>query len=361
MTRSEGPSARKRAPRLRATVLGLGLVGVLLSGGCRRPPITPTPTATSRATAPAAPNPKPSATRTSVSPSATVSPTPSPTLWAAEMGTATPAPTSVSDAARPVSTAVPPGSTEPVIDYFRADAVTVDPGDTVTLSWQSEGAAHAILYKLMVSGQLPYDGLDVPLNGSTAYQIPPSERNWVDFLLYVWDGEDHSASAGVTVLLRCPDPWFFAPDPEDICPTPVLVSAAAEQHFERGTMVWVDAEDAIYVLFADVDYTTGWTRFEDRWDEGMPDRDPDLEPPAGLQQPIRGFGLAWREQPGVRDRLGWAVDGEAGFTTALQRTTRYKYNAWYLLALDGDIWYLGPERSSWDKLTPERLTIDIGE
>ena len=213
----------------------------------------------------------------------------------------------------------------------------------------------------MASGQLPADGLPVPPNGSTDYRIPEADRNWVDFLLYIWDDDNRSAYAGVTVLLRCPDAWFFAPDPEDICPTPVLISEAAEQHFEHGTMVWVGAEDVVYVLFDDVGITTRWTRFEDRWQEGMPDRDPGLQPPEGLQQPIRGFGLVWRDEPGVRDRLGWATDGEQGYTTALQRTTRYKYNGTYLLALDGGVWYLGPERGAWDKLTPESLTVNLGD
>jgi len=70
-------------------------------------------------------------------------------------------------------------------------------------------------------------------------------------------------------------------------------------------------------------------------------------PPVGLYQPVRGFGLVWREEPGVRDRLGWAVDREVGYPTAIQRTSWYKYNATYVKALDGGVWELGPERSKW--------------
>jgi hypothetical protein len=122
-------------------------------------------------------------------------------------------------------------------------------------------------------------------------------------------------------------------------------------------MIWVGAEDAIYVLYSGEQMTTRWDRFEDEWDPGELDRDPDLTPPPGLQQPIRGFGLVWRTKPYVRERLGWAVDQERGYTTVKQRTTRYKYNAWYLLALDDDVWYLGPERSSWDKLQPDAVRL----
>lgn len=244
----------------------------------------------------------------------------------------------------------------PSIVYFRADAGLAVPGDTVELTWECAGATSAVLYKLMVSGQLPADGIDVPVSGTYAYTIPPEEQNWVDFLLYVWDGADRHASATQTVRLRCRHDWFFEPRPEDICPTAPLVSAAAEQHFEGGTMIWVEAEDAIYVLVGDPAgapaSATHWNRFEDMWDESLPDPDPHLAPPEGRQQPIRGFGLVWRENPEIQEQLGWATDSETGYTTILQRTTRYKYNAWYLLALDGHTWYLGPERSSWDKIGP---------
>jgi hypothetical protein len=85
----------------------------------------------------------------------------------------------------------------------------------------------------------------------------------------------------------------------------------------------------------------------DVWDESKPESDPGIVPPVGLYQPVRGFGLVWREEPGVRDRLGWAVDREVGYPTAIQRTSRYKYNATYVKALDGGVWELGPEGSKW--------------
>jgi hypothetical protein len=254
-----------------------------------------------------------------------------------------------------------PTATGPTILDFRADVDTADPGDTVTLTWSTLGATRAILYKLFYSGQLSSDGRDVAPSGSMTYTIPLEERNWVNLMLYVEDDAGNNTMATVSIELRCPDPWFFTPPPEDICPTEPLISRAAEQHFERGTMVWLEAERAIYVLYGGDVVGSRWHRFDDTWDETLPDRDPDLEPPAGLQQPVRGFGWVWREQPGVRDALGWATDQERAFTSVMQRTTRYKYNAWYLLALDGDVWALGPEGSSWDSLTPSGLTVDLGD
>ncbi len=201
------------------------------------------------------------------------------------------------------------------------------------------------------------DGWEVTPNGSMTYAIPPEERNWVSLMLYVADDSDANAMATTTIRLHCPSPWFFAPDPEDICPTEPLVSWAAEQPFEGGTMIWVEQENAIYVLYRGERVSSRWQWYHDRWDMSQPAEDPDLEPPPGLQQPRRGFGLVWRSYPEVREGLGWATGDEVGFTTIMQRTTRYKYNAWYLLAFDGDVWYLGPEGSTWAGVAPESLVI----
>lgn len=50
-------------------------------------------------------------------------------------------------------------------------------------------------------------------------------------------------------------------------------------------------------------------------------------------------------------------DGQplASASTAVQRTSYFKYNHTYLKALDGDVWQLFPERSDWQKFTPDAL------
>ncbi len=92
-------------------------------------------------------------------------------------------------------------------------------------------------------------------------------------------------------------------------------SAAAYQPFEYGLMFWRADEKAIYVLEAD----GSWARYPDTWDESQPPDDPALTPPAGLLQPVRGFGKIWREQlggPGAN--TGWALVEEQGFETMAQ-------------------------------------------
>jgi len=90
----------------------------------------------------------------------------------------------------------------------------------------------------------------------------------------------------------------------------------AQQPFERGVMVWVAGTDlarqspAIYVVRT-TPQPLAYTRYPDTAAEGGPVPPPE-SPPPGLYEPIRGFGKVWREQPGVRESLGWAVAPERG-------------------------------------------------
>lgn len=131
-------------------------------------------------------------------------------------------------------------------------------------------------------------------------------------------------SGGATL---CPEPpaggfaaVFFA-DPvaqsQLGCPLAGTLSVglgSAFQNFQRGQMIWVQgAPSYIYVL-----YTAGtYQRFVDTWTDG------ELgvigePPPPGLFEPVRGFGKVWRENPPVRDGLGWATNFEGGSTAARQ-------------------------------------------
>lgn len=246
----------------------------------------------------------------------------------------------------PAPTSTPtPAPQGPTLVYFHANVTEADPGDTITLEWQSTGAVDGTLYHLMATGQFGRYW-DVAPCGSMAYTIPPETRNSERFALYVTDGAGNTVHDDLTVMLRCPNTWFFSPAPDECPQDPPLTGAGAEQHFERGVMLWVGAEDRIYVLFDDASYPK-YTAREDHWDEGDPVDDPSIQPPAGLYQPIRGFGLLWRTEPTIRERLGWALAPEVGYQTAVQRTSRPKYNEIYIRAHDGGVWHLGPEGSEW--------------
>jgi len=242
--------------------------------------------------------------------------------------------------------AYPPG---PHITAFHADVEIADPGQTILLTWQSYGATTGTLYWLLPTGQFG-NFWTVEPNGSMPYAIPETWRNFEHFILYVSDAEGRTDQAYLYIPLTCPDTWFFEPAPADCPASPPLYSAGAQQVFEHGVMLWVGEEDRIYVIYDDGG-VGAWSAFTDEWDEGDPIDDPSIIPPPGFYQPIRGFGLVWREQPNVRERLGWATAPEQGYATAVQRTSRWKYNDTYIRALDGGTWRLGPEGGSWEYLS----------
>lgn len=124
----------------------------------------------------------------------------------------------------------------------------------------------------------------------------------------------------------CAIAWFFANPPVDGCPaTAPRVSQAAAQRFERGMMVWLGQPEAFYVFHAalapgiarltlvpgpiqiaqggSVDHRVGGA-------------------PAGLFEPVSGFGLLWRGEVAdvteQRSALGWATQPEYAFEAALQ-------------------------------------------
>jgi hypothetical protein len=95
------------------------------------------------------------------------------------------------------------------------------------------------------------------------------------------------------------------------CPTkPEASLTTSFELFANGFMVWRGDTRRAYVFYKD----GGWQEFADTWAEGQPEYGcidayaPAQTPPT----PHRGFGKVWCTQPGVRDRLGAALQDEIG-------------------------------------------------
>lgn len=130
----------------------------------------------------------------------------------------------------------------------------------------------------------------------------------------------------------CAVSWFFSSPTPPNCPlNPPLISAGAFLQFQNGVMLWVSQQDAIYVLY-NSPAVPRWQVFPDTYEEGMADTDPAYSsPPPANYQPRRGFGLLWRSQPTIRERLGWALtEFETAFTIQVQ------------IAADGSIYISDP-------------------
>lgn len=236
----------------------------------------------------------------------------------------------------------------PIITFFQTDVPEADPGQTITLSWATTQAITATLWRMAPTGQFG-QFWDVPVSGEFRYPIAESERNSISFTLVATADTNNYVMETLSLPLHCPFTWFFDGAP-DICPAAApLPSSAAEQSFEHGVMIWVEAEEAIYVLADAPGYLPNWQRYADEWQEGDAPEDPALPPPVSFYQPQRGFGLVWREETGVREQLGWATAPEVGFTTTVQRTSYARYNHTYIQAAGGGVWHLEPEGSGWGK------------
>jgi hypothetical protein len=131
----------------------------------------------------------------------------------------------------------------------------------------------------------------------------------------------------------CAITWFFAKSLTSSCPLgSALVSTASFQQFQQGFMIWVGQQDAIYVVY-DSARQPRWEVFRDNYEDSMPEYDPalGLQNPPYTWQPRRGFGLLWRSNEAMKERLGWAVrEWEEPYTTQLQ------------IATDGTIFLVDP-------------------
>jgi len=107
----------------------------------------------------------------------------------------------------------------------------------------------------------------------------------------------------------------------DVVPTPTITQIQlAEQVYEHGRMFWLQPTGQIWVMIVKTEGRGDWQVYEDTFVDGEPEFDPDIVPPDGMEQPKRGFGKLWRENPQIRDELGWAITPEFGYVS------RYEYH-----------------------------------
>lgn len=116
-------------------------------------------------------------------------------------------------------------------------------------------------------------------------------------------------------------------------------------------MIWVEETDTFYLLF-DRNSHPDDSRSVYREVVGLlvlkpgasTDNRVDETPPAGYYEPVSGFGLIWRNEvegldTNIRVALGWALEPEFGFDTALQytRSETYSSRGFYLRGPSGEV------------------------
>lgn len=309
------------APTATVPVLMTQIVGTAtaLRLTASAPTLTPAANATSADTAPAGASPTLALPAATPIPSAATQPPPA----LADLPTWTPDPAAT-----------------PVIVSFTIDPVyDVVPGGTLNLEWQTQNAVTVTLLHVQANGLLGGQGrAELPAAGRLALTTDERARNTQLFALTAYNAAGASFPTNIYVHFRCPYPYFFGPGPEACPDGPAVSKTVVEQPFEGGRLLWIpnEAGAIIFTLFADGQvYAWG-----DLWAPGQPESDPSLTPPAGRFQPVRGFGLFWRQTDWVRERLGWALAPERGYATEYQTEqggVDSKGGSYFLRAADGRV------------------------
>lgn len=240
-----------------------------------------------------------------------------------------PGPTAATITAPP--TRAPPSAT-PAIAILSFNVEVQDiAGDAkrLTFTWVTTGAANVAI----ISGTSAYTPRTAvtwsgPPNGAITVELHGTGYRNPGMTLLAYNSAGNSVSSQtIHIEWLCKYEYFFlsAPPVTDVCPAGArVVTVAVEQSFEHGRMIWLKEisanayfTNAIFILYDDQRNPT-LNRFDDQWTPGEPENDPAIVPPAGLYQPVRGFGKLWRENEGVRNRLGWALAPEQSFDATWQ-------------------------------------------
>jgi hypothetical protein len=130
----------------------------------------------------------------------------------------------------------------------------------------------------------------------------------------------------------CNVAWFFTFRPGESqagCPEPVVVVDAVGQDFQGGRVYRYapapgnpDQRSTVFVIYNN----ETWETRVDQFVPGDPTSGPNFIPPAGLFLPSGAIGKVWRDNPTVRQTLGWAVGPEQPFTGRYQNPQGDSHN-----------------------------------
>jgi hypothetical protein len=105
-------------------------------------------------------------------------------------------------------------------------------------------------------------------------------------------------------------------------------------------MYWLDTPSGpvIYALAVQRGAHVSYQGFVDTWRTGDPVT-VGLNPPAGLYEPARSFGKVWRDNPEIRQLLGWALEPERAVSVSFQA---FEHGMVLLVAEEGRAWQFTP-------------------
>lgn len=278
-------------------------------------------------------------------PTAVVSPTPVATETAVPTTTATStlAPIRIPPTTAPTATP----SAAMILSYVPI-AQPLLPGDSVTLDYLAEGESASLCLSPVGADQ--WDCRSVPVSGPYTLTIDPTYRTNLELVLHVYLGETESAAFDFVALFCPEDAWFFS-GPPTTCPADAPIETnAAFQPFEHGWMLWLQENNTIYTFYEEPNQT--FATFPEYTIPGddVPAPSDEYDPPDGMFVPVSGFGRLWREYSWIRQKLGWALAPEEGFTTTIQHEQyEFQQHIIYLYLLDpnGKLIALNLSQATW--------------
>ncbi|HRF94006.1 MAG TPA: hypothetical protein PLZ51_02365, partial [Aggregatilineales bacterium] len=180
-------------------------------------------------------------------------------------------------------------TSEPVINHFTVTPSSANEGDLLTISWDVSGLNTVSMAVSFPNASQPLQQFLNENNIGTKTVNAPYGAREVIFLIYANDTLRDPLHS-VTIALNCRFTWMGGHSSSEYCPEAEPQTAqAAYQAFERGYMVWhVDSANTTKIVWIYINETGAFTTKPDFYaGETLLF---DETPPAGLYQPINGFG-----------------------------------------------------------------------
>ncbi len=202
-------------------------------------------------------------------------------------------------------------------------SITVPSGQRITISTTASSANSVSFYMLLETGTPQLIGTDSNLadGASIGWDSPRDGLGTLTIFAEAVNAAGQrvaSAFYAVSWGPSCPYGWFFGFNADSInhtCPLPVFSGATTAQDFEGGRafdypIASYDGLSYIFVLYNDGSYEY----FVDEYNSNIPLDNSDLTVPTNRYAPNGSIGYLWKNNEGVRNRLGWAYSPVESFT-----------------------------------------------
>jgi hypothetical protein len=221
------------------------------------------------------------------------------------------------------------------VSAFAIDPVIAQPGGPVRVYWQGQGPVRSARIGWVFNGYFVEEMRDLPATGVVELTVPDDGRGSITYMIRVSDGGPSEVSAQSSISVACQETWFFTPSPTS-CPSAPLVTQFQEQHFERGTIVFIPALGVHYVMVAGQEAVL----IEDDYVPGMPAQNVAMDIPVGFRTTQGPINYVWSNEA-VRVALGHAVSETVSYPGMLQRSVDPSGEVIYFSASSGHVYRTG--------------------